>query len=245
MIIDIDIGNTRAKYRLIPPGRPTASASTLACVHADLLPALHALPLDQVTAVRIASVAARDFAETVVRDLEQRSRAKIIVATSVAHCAGVTNSYAEPHRLGIDRWLASLAAYNRWRTSCIVVDAGTALKIDVVNADGVHQGGWIVPGLEMLRSSLVAGTAGVRFDPGVPPSLELGCSTATAVHNGTLSMASAWLNTSVTALLQKYEGAQVVLCGGDATVLRSYLSFHALDWPDIVLDGLALVPVGD
>jgi type III pantothenate kinase len=243
MIVDIDIGNTRAKYRLI--GDDGVSGPTQACAHADLPAALHALPLDQLRVIRIASVAAHDVTDNLIRAIGDQTGARVGLVTSQSHCAGVTNSYAEPQRLGVDRWLGVLAAYNRWRAPCIIIDAGTALKIDVVDADGVHQGGWIVPGLAMLRSSLIAGTAGVRFEARDAPSLALGRSTAEAVQNGTLAMAVAWLNTSVSRLLADYRDAHVVLCGGDAAALRSYLSFDALDWPDIVLDGLALVPVGD
>lgn len=245
MIIDIDIGNTRAKYRSIRGDLVTDRGSTQVCAHADLLSALRTFSLQYVTAIRIASVAARDITEAIKRDIEQHSSAKIILVTSAAQCAGVTNSYVEPHRLGVDRWLAMLAAHNRLRSPCIIVDAGSALTLDVVDASGVHQGGWIVPGLAMLRSALVAGTAGVRFDASISSSLSLGCSTAAAVHNGTLSMTVAWLNTSVATQVEKYRGAHVVLCGGDANQVRSYLSFDALDWPDIVLDGLALIPLGD
>jgi type III pantothenate kinase len=245
MIIDIDIGNTRAKYRVSNTDSVAAFASTQVCAHVDLLAVLRSLPLQEVTAVRIASVAARDVAATVVRDIAQRSSASVVLVNAEAECAGVTNSYAEPQRLGVDRWLAMIAAYNRWRGPCVVIDAGSALTLDVVDAAGVHQGGWIVPGLGMLRSALIAGTAAVRFDTDAPASLSLGCNTSSAVHNGTLSMTVVWLNASVTALLEKYVGAHIVLCGGDANRLRSYLSFDALDWPDIVLDGLALIPLGD
>jgi type III pantothenate kinase len=245
MIIDVDIGNTRAKYRVIHDAPASGSEPTQLCAHIDLLSVLRAISFQDVTAVRIASVAAHNIADAIKRDLEQRSTIKVILVTSIAQCAGVTSSYAEPHRLGVDRWLAMLAAYNRWRSPCIVVDAGSALTFDVVDAAGAHQGGWIVPGLGLLRSALIAGTAGVRFEEDTPGSLSLGRSTAAAVHNGTLSMTVAWLNASLAAQLEKYKDARIVLCGGDADRVRSYLSFDALDWPDIVLDGLALIPLGD
>jgi len=245
MIIDIDIGNTRAKYRVFSGNPEAGSEPTQVCANADLLSALQAFSLQDVIAVRIASVAAREIADEIKCDLEQRSAARVVLVTSAAQCAGVTSSYVEPHRLGVDRWLAMLAAYNRWQSPCVVIDAGSALTLDVVDADGVHQGGWIVPGLGMLRSALIAGTAGVRFEADMAVSLSLGRSTAAAVHNGTLSMTLAWLNSSLAAQLERYKNVRIVLCGGDANLLRSYLSFDALDWPDIVLDGLALIPLGD
>lgn len=241
MILDIDIGNTRVKYRFgIAPG-----ATVTTCTHDELLQHLATGGLQGVAAVRIASVARGNVVATLRQGLERLGVHNIVEVVSSSHCAGVTNSYAEPQRLGVDRWLAMIAAYNRLRSPCIVIDAGSAATLDVVDAGGVHQGGWIVPGLAMLRGALITGTAAVRFDSDVVPSLALGCNTGAAVHNGTLLMLVAWLNTSVVALLEKYANAHIVLCGGDGPVLRGHLGFASLHWPDIVLDGLALIPLGE
>ncbi|WP_272642088.1 type III pantothenate kinase [Marinomonas mediterranea] len=106
----------------------------------------------------------------------------VVEATS----CGVTNSYEEPHRLGVDRWLSSIAAYHESKGATLVFDAGTAIKADFVNGQGVHLGGYIVPGLKMMKEGLVSNTARIRYSndelgkgQGIPNNtagaVELGC----------------------------------------------------------------------
>ena len=60
---------------------------------------------------------------------------------------GLRNGYRDPAQLGVDRWLAMCAAWQQFPGSLCVVDAGTAVTIDVVAADGAHSGGLILPGV--------------------------------------------------------------------------------------------------
>ncbi|MCZ2722529.1 type III pantothenate kinase [Marinomonas sp. 15G1-11] len=68
-----------------------------------------------------------------------------------AVACGVENAYSEPHRLGIDRWLGVLYVHSQYQGTVVVVDAGTAVKIDVVNSDGRHLGGYIAPSSDMME----------------------------------------------------------------------------------------------
>jgi len=65
----------------------------------------------------------------------------------------------EPERVGADRLLAALAAHRRARGPCIILDAGTALTVNGVSAEGVFLGGAIFPGPELAARSLAEGTA--------------------------------------------------------------------------------------
>lgn len=238
MIVDVDIGNTRAKYRV------AGSGEILSCSHGDLPGALGQLvPAHRLCVLRVASVAHAQLFDQLAAAFAGNGDVRVVRVRSSRHCAGVTSSYADPDRLGVDRWLAMLAAYNRFRAPCVLIDAGSATTLDVIDGDGFHRGGWICPGLSLLRSSLLQGTAGVRFDPPSQVDMALGCSTAEAVYNGTLAMTVGWLEVSTVALLEKYSNAHIVLSGGNASELRSHLRFAFTAWPDIVLDGLALVPL--
>jgi len=239
MIVDIDIGNTRAKYRVKNVARSTA----ISCSHAELPAAILSLaPERDACLVRVASVADKELTRQLEIALAIKSNVRLIKINSSGYCAGVTSSYVEPQRLGVDRWLAMIGAFHRFSAPCIVIDAGSAVTLDLVDERGFHQGGWICPGLAMMRSSLLQGTAGVRFEQPDEMGVVLGRSTAEAVYNGTLAMMVGWLNSSVTALLEKYRNAHIVLSGGDAGELRSCLNFAFTAWPDIVLDAMALVP---
>ena len=71
---------------------------------------------------------------------------------------GMTTLY-ETNKLGVDRWLASLAAWSKYKKNLIVVDAGTAITVDFVNYKGTHLGGLITPGPNILANALAGGTA--------------------------------------------------------------------------------------
>ena len=239
MIVDIDIGNTRAKYRV----EGVAGGTVISCPHAELPTAILALMPEQgACIVRVACVANSELMRQLELALVIKSNVRLTKIGSSRYCAGVTNSYAEPERLGVDRWLAMIAAFHRFREPCIVIDAGSAVTLDVIDESGLHLGGWICPGLSMMRTSLLQGTAGVRFERPAQVDVALGRATAEAVYNGTLAMMAGWLNRSVTALLEKSGNTHIVLSGGDAGQLRSYLDFAFTSWPHIVLDAIALVP---
>lgn len=146
---------------------------------------------------------------------------------SESEACGVINSYAEPQRLGVDRWLAAIAAYRIYGGPVVVIDAGTAIKADFVNDLGVHLGGYIVPGLELMASSLISQTAKIRYDA-AEVSLEEGVpsSTADAVSAGCLEMALGFIQ----RLYGKHGQAKWLATGGGSQALMRHLEIdHVLD----------------
>jgi type III pantothenate kinase len=71
----------------------------------------------------------------------------------------IRTMYREPERLGADRWAALIGARAISKTNSLVISAGTATTIDILGANGVHHGGWILPGLHLMQTSLEANTA--------------------------------------------------------------------------------------
>lgn len=76
---------------------------------------------------------------------------------------GVVNAYAEPWRLGVDRWVALIGARARYpgRALCLA-SVGTALTLDLLDASGRHRGGAIAPGPDLMVRALLDRTAGIR-----------------------------------------------------------------------------------
>jgi len=149
-------------------------------------------------------------------------------------CGAVRNSYKDVNRMGIDRWLAMLAAYDRVGGPCVIVDGGTALTVDILAADGSHEGGYILPGLRLMRSSLVENTGIELSAKTVADSAEPGHSTEEAVMNGTLAVLLALIE-------KKAMGSILLLTGGDAEVLAAMLPEQKrLLVPSLVLDGLTI-----
>ena len=160
-------------------------------------------------------------------------------AEATPELAGVICGYEEPARLGVDRWLALVAAWNAVRRAVAVVDLGTAATLDFVAADGRHQGGYIVPGLGLMAAALARDTAGVRVAGDLAPDLAPGRNTAQAVRRGSTAMLLDFIEASVGRFASVAGGPPAVfLTGGDAELLAGRLPFALRLEPDLVLDGL-------
>ena len=237
MILELDIGNSRIKWRqLAADGQVMARGDR---AHRDLpggpVPWSDLLPVRDIRRLRVANVAGTEIAA----DLGRWARATLGIAPeyarAAAQAAGVTSGYLEPERLGVDRWLALLAAWHELGRACVVADAGTAVTVDVLDAAGRHGGGYIVPGLRLMLDALLSGTRGVRPSPGTVATLAAGQCTSDAVLRGCTAM--------TVALIERSRGAAdwpVLLTGGDAGLLAPWLAAPILLRPELVLDGLCL-----
>ncbi|VCU68014.1 Type III pantothenate kinase [Pigmentiphaga humi] len=80
---------------------------------------------------------------------------------------GVANGYRDPERLGADRWLGLVGTWNGWLRQAggqappvhVLAHFGTATTVDTLDPAGVFTGGLILPGRDMMRRALAAGTA--------------------------------------------------------------------------------------
>ncbi|MEP6899442.1 MAG: type III pantothenate kinase [Rhodanobacter sp.] len=161
------------------------------------------------------------------------------VRTPASAC-GVRNAYAEPQRLGIDRFLAMVAATANGQAPCVLAGVGTALTLDALSADGRHLGGLIAPGPQLMQRALLDATARVR--PELPGDiLELADNTADAVTSGCWQAAAALIDRFAARMRPRLGGnPTLILTGGDAPTLLPLLSMPATLVQDGVLRGLAV-----
>lgn len=166
-------------------------------------------------------------------------------AVPQSNAFGIQCAYANPQRLGADRWAALVGVrHHRLEPACIL-DLGTALKADVLDAAGHHLGGIIAPGRQILRRSLLAGTA--RVAPQIndqEPLVQggLGHDTDACVAWGVIHcMVGACTQIVAAARAQLGTGMTVVLTGGDAVWVHEKLPFDSRIEPDLVLRGLAVI----
>lgn len=224
VVLDLDIGNTRTKWRC---GEQSGALAA---------PQLPTLPL-RPARVRVATVL-RNREALAAAVLERFGVAAEFAAVS-ARLGGVRCGYCEPSRLGVDRWLAAVAAWQRTRAATVVVAAGTAATVDFVHADGRHEHGRIAPGLALLRDALVCRTANVR-----PRRARTSCparDTEAAVQAGTEAMLVAYAQTAIADFARRCDGEPTVfLTGGDAPLLLQRLARECRHEPHLVLDGLAI-----
>jgi type III pantothenate kinase len=158
--------------------------------------------------------------------------------TSQREACGVINAYVEPKRLGVDRWLGVIAAHHSVKGDVVVVDAGTAIKVDVVGGDGVHLGGYITPGLGMMENALLSNTARIRYDAcEVVAGKGLPDTTARAVTEGCHEMVLGFLE----RIYRCHPDFKWVVTGGDSQVLLSLLGISMEYQPNLVALGAKLV----
>ncbi|MBF9223517.1 type III pantothenate kinase [Hymenobacter ruricola] len=152
------------------------------------------------------------------------------------------NAYATPHTLGADRLAAAVGAASlRPGQDTLIVDAGTALKLDLVTADGIYHGGSIGPGLGMRLRALHAFTGRLPWlelppaDATVPL---VGDSTTGSLLSGVVNGTVAEITGLLAQYRQRYPRLGVLLTGGDAAFLAARLPARIFVVPELVLLGL-------
>lgn len=238
MILELDIGNSRIKWRALSGKDRVAPVN-----HAANLAELK-LQLEKQTgkyrACRICMVrSAQAGIEQIKALLIDHVDGVIAFAESTTELAGVVNAYPEPTQLGVDRWLATVAAYNMVQGACIVIDAGTALTADFVTNGGRHLGGQIAPGFRLLEELLVRST-GLRTGQG---------EIKTGPQNNTADCLLAGMYCMMHGFVRQVceEGLSImgdepviVLSGGDAPLVQDALTLPHTVVDDLVFKGLAL-----
>ncbi|RMF24376.1 MAG: type III pantothenate kinase [Bacteroidetes bacterium] len=151
----------------------------------------------------------------------------------------IENRYATPETLGADRLAAAVGAWARFpRHNCLVVDAGTCLTFEVIQAGGIYLGGNIAPGLDMRLEAMHRLTAGLPRAPKTLPAHPIGHSTLTALQNGALRGALGEVETFIRWCETEFGSVNVLLTGGDAEFFAKNLKTRIFVCPNLVLEGL-------
>jgi len=246
MQVVIDVGNTRMKWAQVEDGRLSKSGSEVhrGAPERALAALAAALPTDFSRAI-VANVGGDTLGTALTELLRIRSRVVPEFVTVRAQQFGVRCAYAEPSRLGVDRWIAVLAAHHLAPGAACVIDAGTAATFDAVDSQGRHLGGLIMAGPQLVAAALNRNTSaiGATLPAGAAPvGLDLlGKTTDSAVGHGAMLALAGALDRAVDAVEAALgERATVYLTGGDAPALRGWLETEAELRADLVLEGLAL-----
>ena len=247
MMLVVDIGNTRIKWAcvsergMVDPGEavhgriPGAALESLA----KAAPAR----LDRVVGV---NVAGEVFVSTFTEFVQRRWNLTPEFVTTEHEGHGVRCAYADPSRMGSDRWVALIAGFRLAGGAACVIDAGTAVTLDVVDASGRHLGGLILAGPRVVATALDRQTSGIgetcgQSRPGQGSAL-LGTSTDEAVAKGAmLGLAGALDRALSTVAGELGERPAVYLTGGDAERLSPWLETHCEYRPYLVLEGLGSI----
>ena len=241
----VDIGNSRIKWAR---SDGTHVSRGQAAAHTEWRPADYArrlfapVGLEQALIASVAGAAVdRTFAAAARR---AGIRARFLAVPRIG--GGVTVGYAEPWRLGVDRFAAIVGAHALFRTVPVcVVGLGTAMTIDLVDAQGRHHGGVIIPAPNLMVDTLLTKTQGIRRRArgGALGSRTLfGRSTRDAIELGSRYAAAALVDRAVeeaSGLLEREP--LVLLTGGEVPAVRELLRSPWVGVPDLVLRGLAVL----
>jgi type III pantothenate kinase len=247
MIAVIDIGNTRLKWAVADARGLTRSGSAVHVTGIDgaVDVLIDALPATVRTALA-ANVAGPGVAAALTVALRERRSVGLEFVAPAAHAHGLRLAYTDPSRLGVDRWLAMLAARAATPGPVCVMQAGTAVTFDAVDGMGRHLGGLIIPGLKLMADALDRNTGRIGPTAGnVAPARGLGllgASTDDAVAKGALLATAAALDRAADAVKTELGAAPTVfLTGGDAERLATWLETPTRFSADLVLAGLAFL----
>lgn len=242
MKILLDAGNTRIKWAVLDDGRLAETGELKGDAPFKELAVGHDAP----EAVWLASVRDDAFNAGLADSAESAwPEVPIHVARTRSEAHGVVCAYPEPAQMGVDRWLALLAARDMSRDPVCVVDAGSAVTLDALDELGRHLGGLIVPGMAMARQMMHERTARVRVEDSFRPAWWAD-NTSDALNCGTHLAIVSVIGRFVQATERRLAAAcRLLLTGGDAPAIMASLDGRGRHEPDLVLKGLALVAEGD
>lgn len=239
----LDIGNTRLKW---VPEQATQLGQMMALdyrqpgFYSNLQQ--HWQTLETPATIAIASVSNKQLLQELIQ-LSQSlwPDSRLLIAQSASFAYGVKNAYLQAEKLGVDRWLALIAARKHYFGNVCVVDCGTAITVDVLQEDGTHLGGLICPGLRLMKNVLTTHTADLNFTHQIYKT-ELAAATDTAIANGVFLAAIGLIEHVVQKLDRP---VRLVLTGGDASSLAEAVTVAAVVDHALVLKGLSIVCQGE
>lgn len=236
----LDLGNSRLKAAPWTPGEPPGPAQAWphgSCDFPDSLSPWLA-GLSGGDTCWLASVASAEVTAGVAGLLSARG---CVVRRALTRAAGggVRIAYPEPSRLGIDRFLALLAAHARGPGPWLLVSAGSALTVDLLGQDGQHHGGVIAPSPEHMRAALAARFPALAYAGG--EARAFATDTADALAGGSLGAAAGLVERSLREATRRLGQAPTVLVsGGGASRLAEALECAWVPAPSLVIEGLAV-----
>lgn len=263
MRLELDIGNTRIKWRLCKDDTVVSESFVLTAEvvtqdeveNARFDSVFSGIDLSQLDAIYAASVVIA-CNRRLIEWCEKNNLCQPVFAGVCRECAGVINGYIDVSQMGVDRWLAMLAAWNKLNSPCIVIDAGSAITVDFIADKGKHCGGYIVPGLRLMNNALFAQTEKVGVSSDDYPLTPLyGDSTEQAVLSGLSMMVLGFLKEACDQFIHQtalITPPKILVTGGNGHYVEGLLLENdvlggrtgreceiSYD-PDLVLDGLSL-----
>lgn len=231
-VLLVDAGNTRVKYVTLDK----LSSNVAVCDNLTAL--LNKVPLlGNIHHIFLANVAS-DENEVLLHQFCAANNIQLHIIRTEKQQFGLHNSYAQVDKMGVDRWLAMIAAHEMTEQAFAVIDIGTAITCDFV-ADGQHLGGWITPGFQLMKESLVKNTARVFADDRIPEDFSVGQTTQDCVSFGCQAAVRGVYLSAVDYLASKQTDFSIIIGGGGKNMLAFAQFNGSILVANLVVHGLA------
>tara|TARA_B110000211_G_C13971220_1_gene505060 strand:+ start:271 stop:999 length:729 start_codon:yes stop_codon:yes gene_type:complete len=236
MTLLVDIGNTRTKYILT---RAIYTDKSKVVDNPDINFDWLNGHFKDVKRICISCVTGNTLLKT-ISDWADDKDIDLKIIESEEKRYGLVSSYQQPKKLGVDRWLVMIGALNLYPDKDIlIVDAGTATTIDLLSSTGKHQGGWIIPGINLMIDSLLANTSKIEVKSELNPSISFGQNTNTNVNNGSWAAIIGAINLAVSQASKHPNSFDLILLtGGNARYIETLLEHKVIIEENLIFHGL-------
>lgn len=220
MILLIDIGNSRTKYvELI-----NDAFSPITSLNNNMFTVSYFdNHFTRVSKVIVANVAEARFT-SVLAAWCQKKHISFSQVKSEKQKNTLISAYQDPSSLGVDRWLALLAAEHLFPAKkVLIIDAGTATTVDLLERNGQHQGGWILAGVNALVTGILSHSTLVQAQKTAPPSITFGLNTSDNVHHASWAATLGMIHQAIKQAQTGDELEHIILTGGNSQALTQWL----------------------
>jgi len=243
MTLTVDIGNSRIKWalwqaeKIVARGALSYEADNCAEAFDELF-----TPLEKPAHIYAACVAGKKVSQALGEWCQRHWQLDVGFLKTEKQFDNIVHAYEDALQHGVDRWAAVVAAHQKYPAySLCVINAGTAVAFDLLEKDGRHLGGYIMPSYVSMHQVLQADTANVRAVPDA--SFDGACvpnNTNDAVNQGLHRLLRAGVREICQFAEQKMSSPmKVVISGGFAEIILAYPGMPAMRHePDLVMQGL-------
>lgn len=232
MLLILDIGNTNIKYALYENDQ---------CQHIGVLDSEEDSNFEEIKNIH-------PITHIFYSDVRRRFSNRISTIFPTVKKTSLTtdllkfpfkNNYKTPETLGSDRMaLMAAASFKYPKQACLVIDMGSCITYDFIDADAVYYGGSISPGIRMRYKALHKQTARLpELLPRRPESI-LGQSTETSIHAGVYYGIIAELEYQIDTYVEKHSNLKIILTGGDHIRLSKSIKKPIFAEPNFLLEGM-------
>ncbi|MBA6391147.1 type III pantothenate kinase [Colwellia sp. BRX10-3] len=235
----VDVGNTQVKYVFQALECAAPLSEIVYLDYQSFQAQLSQGNFSHVSEVFLANVHGREVYDAIEQWTVHNNIAFEQVHSS-AKAFGVTSSYQQPERLGVDRWLAMIGAKQLYpKQNLLIIDAGTATTVDLLDANGQHHGGWIMPGVQTLFNSLLSRTHQIIATPKAIASLSFGMDSSNCLNHGNWAMTIGAIKEAIIQADSLLILDKILITGGNGKEIANLITDNCQLEPKLVFHGLS------